>query len=405
VKIWILTSSFPANPGDARAAAGLFVADFAVALAEAGHQVSVVTPDKQSGEKRDPPGVRVHWFAWRGGRKPLSTLRPYLPADGLAILSLFRRGAQALEELYRREAPDHVLAMWAAPSGILAVWLKRRRGVPVTTWCLGSDIWTLGRYPILRGVVRRVLRASSFVFADGVQLAEDAEKLAGRSCGFMPSSRRLDRALDRRLSPSEAGVRFLFIGRYARVKGVDVLLEAMAEFSRREPSGHLYLFGGGPLEAQIRRRAGGSDLRGRVTIGAWADEATAVSWLAASDCVVIPSRMESIPVIFSDAIQMGRPLIVSDVGDMGRLLREHPAGLVVPPEDPSALCAAMLQMAAQDRDRYTPRIQELAAQFDVARVAAAWIRRVQSAPSSQEPSPQSSPRPPGAGGSFSASRS
>jgi glycosyltransferase involved in cell wall biosynthesis len=405
VKIWILTSSFPANPGDGRAAAGLFVADFAAALAEAGHQVRVVTPDKQAGEKRDPPGVRVHWFAWRGGRKTLSNLRPYLPADALATISLFRRGAQALEDLWRQETPDHVLAMWAAPGGILAVWLKRRRGVPVTIWCLGSDVWTLGRYPVLRGVVRRVLRASDFVFADGVQLAEDAARLAGRPCEFMPSSRRLDRALARRLPSSEDGVRFLFIGRYARVKGVDVLLEAMAEFSRREPSGHLYLFGGGPLEAQIRERAARSDLQGRVTIGAWADEATAVSWLAASDCVVIPSRMESIPVIFSDALQMGRPLIASDVGDMGRLLREHPAGLVVPPEDASALCAAMLQMAAQDRDRYTPCIQELAAQFDVARVAAAWIRRVQSAPSPQEPSPRSSPRPPGAGGSPSASRS
>ena len=63
MKIWILTSSFPANPQDARAAAGLFVADFAVALAEAGHEVSVVTPDKQPGEKRDPPGVEVDWFA------------------------------------------------------------------------------------------------------------------------------------------------------------------------------------------------------------------------------------------------------------------------------------------------------------------------------------------------------
>ena len=104
----------------------------------------------------------------------------------------------------------------------------------------------------------------------------------------------------------------------------------MAEFSRDEPSGHLYLFGGGPLETQIRRRAAQPDLRGRVTIGGWADEAVAVSWLAACDCVVIPSRMESIPVIFSDALQMGRPLIVSDVGDMGSLLREHPAGLVVP---------------------------------------------------------------------------
>ena len=35
---------------------------------------------------------------------------------------------------------------------MLATGLKRRRGVPVTTWCLGSDIWTLGRIPlVLRG--------------------------------------------------------------------------------------------------------------------------------------------------------------------------------------------------------------------------------------------------------------
>jgi glycosyltransferase involved in cell wall biosynthesis len=399
MKVWILTSSFPSSPQDARAAAGLFVADFAVALAEAGHEVHVITPDKRSGDKRDPPGVRVHWFPWRGGRKTLSSLRPYLPGDLIAMVSLFRRGAQALDALYQQDAPDHVLAMWAAPSGLLATGLKRRRGVPVTTWCLGSDIWTLGRIPFVRGVLRRVLRASDHVFADGVRLARDAQALGGRPCEFLPSSRRLARAAPPRELPA-AGTRFLFIGRYARVKGVDVLLEAMAELAQREPRAHLHLFGGGPLEARIRQRAARPDLRGRVTVGGFADEAVAASWLAASDCVVIPSRMESIPVIFSDALQMGRPLIASDVGDMGTLLRAHPAGLVVPPEDASALCAAMLQMAAQDRSRYAPEIQKLAAQFDVTKVAAAWIRRVQS-----RPSPGTSPREPGAGGSSSASRS
>ena len=340
----------------------------------------MVTPDK-TGEKRDPPGVSVSWFAWRGVDKPLAGLRPYLPGDWLATVSLFRRGSSALDELHRRDPPDHVLAMWAVPAGALAVGLKRRHGVSVTTWCLGSDIWTLGRYPILRGWVRRVLRASNLVFADGLQLAAEAQRIAGRPCEFMASGRRLDRALDQRLSPPEPGVRFLFIGRYARVKGVDVLLEAMAEFSRRQPSGHLYVFGGGPLEAQVRARAERPDLRGRVSIGGYADEAATVSWLAACDCVVIPSRMESIPVIFSDALQMGRPLIASDVGDMGALLRAQPAGLVVPPDDPSALFAAMLQLAGEDRSRYAPRIHELAARFDMTKVADEWIRRVQSAPS------------------------
>jgi glycosyltransferase involved in cell wall biosynthesis len=376
MKIWIITSSFPLNPQDARAAAGLFVKDFAMALAEAGHDITVITPDKLGGDKVDPPGMRVHWFAWRGGRKTLSTMKPYHPGDALAMLSLFRQGQKILETLYEQSAPDHVLAMWAVPAGYLAMGLKRSHGVPFTTWCLGSDIWVYGKYPILRGVVRRVLKASDLVFADGLQLADDAERLADRRCPFMASSRRLNHALIRPLDLSVEGPRFLFIGRYAPVKGVDVLLEAMVEFARRRPSGHLYLFGGGPLDAQLRARADQSDLQGRVTIGGYADEATAVSYLAACDCVVIPSRMESIPVIFSDALQMGKPMIVSDVGDMGRLLRERPAGLVVPTEDSAALCDAMIAMATGDRRRYDGPVRVLAERFDVARTAQEWLNRV-----------------------------
>src|SRR5262245_14079044 len=102
MKLWIITSSFPLNPGDARAAAGLFVKDFAVALAEAGHDVTVITPDKRPGEKVDPPGVRVNWFPWRGGRKTLSSMKPYHPGDALAMLSLYRNGRRALESLYEQ---------------------------------------------------------------------------------------------------------------------------------------------------------------------------------------------------------------------------------------------------------------------------------------------------------------
>jgi glycosyltransferase involved in cell wall biosynthesis len=73
---------------------------------------------------------------------------------------------------------------------------------------------------------------------------------------------------------------------------------------------------------------------------------------------------------------MGKPLIVSDVGDMGRLLRRHPAGLVVPPDDSRALCEAMITMATDTRRRYDAPVRELAQQFDVTRTAREWLKLI-----------------------------
>jgi len=203
-------------------------------------------------------------------------------------------------------------------------------------------------------------------------LAEEVRRLSGRACEFLPSARRLDRSRARTV-PHGTGFRFLFIGRYAAVKGVDVLLDAMSEYVRRGHDGQLFLFGGGPLEAFVRRRASAPDLRERVTIGGFADEETVVTWLQACDCLVIPSRLESIPVVLSDALQMRRPVIVSDVGDMGSVVRDGAAGLVVAPESPMALADAMVEMSATGRGPYARGLDELAAQFDIAAIAARWL--------------------------------
>jgi glycosyltransferase involved in cell wall biosynthesis len=374
MRLCIITSSFPLNPTDARAAAGLFVKDFALAVRDLGHRVVVVTPDKTPGEKVEIPGLPVHWYPWRGGDKILATLKPWRPGDALAMASLFKRGIRALDRLVESEGFDHVLAMWAVPAGYLARGVKQRHGIPFSTWCLGSDIWTYARYPVVRGLIRRILLASDHIFADGLQLANDVTRLSGRPCPFLASSRRLDRSLIKPVEVPDEGFKFLFIGRYAKVKGVDVLLEAMATFLKAGGTGTLQLLGGGPLDADVRERVARADLRAHVTVGGFADEATVVSHLDASDCLVIPSRMESIPVVLSDALQMDRPVIVSDVGDMGRLLSEHRAGLVVPPEDSEALASAMLKMAAGGKAGFDPK--SLAETFDVRRTAASWCDEV-----------------------------
>ena len=48
--------------------------------------------------------------------------------------------------------------------------------------------------------------------------------------------------------------------------------------------------------------------------------------------LIIPSRIESVPLILSDGLQMELPIMVTDVGDMGVLVRRYAAGLVCRPE-------------------------------------------------------------------------
>jgi glycosyltransferase involved in cell wall biosynthesis len=57
--------------------------------------------------------------------------------------------------------------------------------------------------------------------------------------------------------------------------------------------------------------------------------------------VVIPSRSESIPLVFSEALRFNKELIVTDVGDMGMLGRQYGVAQVVPPENVMALEESM----------------------------------------------------------------
>ena len=59
-------------------------------------------------------------------------------------------------------------------------------------------------------------------------------------------------------------------------------------------------------------------------------------FLNAADFLVIPSRIESIPVVFSDAIQSGTPVISTPVGDLPQLIKNNHCGVVADEISPHA---------------------------------------------------------------------
>jgi glycosyltransferase involved in cell wall biosynthesis len=57
--------------------------------------------------------------------------------------------------------------------------------------------------------------------------------------------------------------------------------------------------------------------------------------LAATDIVVLPSRIEGLPLFAVEALASGRPVVATAVGGTPEVVIDHETGLLVPPEDSS----------------------------------------------------------------------
>jgi glycosyltransferase involved in cell wall biosynthesis len=121
------------------------------------------------------------------------------------------------------------------------------------------------------------------------------------------------------------------------------------------------------LEGNLKRNVSYYGLKDEVTIEGPVDEYTMTALLIKCHTLIIPSRVESIPVVLSDALQVGCDVIVSNVGDMGPLVRSYQAGIVVDELSPEAFKDAILSQLKRKKDEFQEGRRKLYALFDLER--------------------------------------
>lgn len=130
----------------------------------------------------------------------------------------------------------------------------------------------------------------------------------------------------------------LGVGRLSHVKGFDLLDPARCVL--RTPGAILRVIGEGPerpaLEALHIPLAGSRN--------------EAAELLAAADVVVCPSRSEGFPQVPLQAMAASVPVVATRVGGTPEVVVHESTGILVPPEDPAALAAAIDRLLA-DRSR------------------------------------------------------
>lgn len=138
-----------------------------------------------------------------------------------------------------------------------------------------------------------------------------------------------------------APARFLHAGRLTEDKGLRVLLAAAG---RLGAAARVVVAGRGRLEEELRRRVAAERLP--VDVLGFAPRDDIERELCAATAAVLPSLWyENCPMAILEAAARGVPSIASDLGGMAELIDHGREGMLVPPNDPAALAAAMLRLA------------------------------------------------------------
>jgi glycosyltransferase involved in cell wall biosynthesis len=341
-------------------AGGLFQFAFQLgsALGELGHQVVLLTgPRPELRSTTDRFRVVPVLPTWHGGEGRSNIVRK---------LRRVVRGARYLAAwatVYwhvARTRPDVLqLAEWRFfIDGPLAAILAERRWSAVTVDLAHSPIpleeqrntgSSYRQGPLLRWGLSRGYRSMDSVLVLGRASRDDQH-------AHWPSTRRVDvvphgdeTALVQASPPPPSANEptVTFFGSLTRYKGIDVLLAAHERILQTTPGARLVI-AGAPMPdldvGELRRAV--SALPGAELHEGYVPIEEVGTLVGEARVVVAPYRRSNASGVVRLAQTLGRPVVVTDVGDLAETVSDGETGFVVPPEDPEALATAVGRVLA-----------------------------------------------------------
>lgn len=307
-------------PSDRRPAWGSFVANRVDALRRLGRTVDVV-------------GLADR--AWAPAR--------YASLTGATVRALAGPRPAAVVEA-------HI----AYPTGLFALPVAARLRAPLVLFAHGSDVLRLpDRSGPDRALARRVFGRAALVIANSDYLAGEVSARLGvdpARVAVVPPGIKYDNFVAaRQARTNDERADLLFVANLIPRKGLDVLLDALAELDRRgEPVPRLTVIGDGPERVRLTQRARTAGLPVDFR-GARPQEEVATAMVAAR-IVVVPSREEALGLAALEGMAAGCVTVVAGVGGLAEVTVDGVNGLVCRPEDPVDLARAINRAEAITAD-------------------------------------------------------
>ncbi len=266
----------------------------------------------------------------------------------------------------RRFRPDVVFAHFLFPAGAAAAMAAAAARAPLVVMAHGQDVANLESMRWVRRPTRAVLSRASELIVNShwlgerlrAQLPGSADEFEVIDCGvdledFAP---RPAAAARETLGWGADGPAFVCVGSLIERKNVVELADAFARLGR----GSLAFVGDGPLRAALEPRE-------RVLVVGRVGHESVPEWIAAADVLCQPSKREPFGQAALEAMAMARTVVATEVGGPAEFVSPD-AGVLVDPDDPDALTAALERAVAMPSPNQAAR--DAAAEHEVGRQTA-----------------------------------
>jgi glycogen(starch) synthase len=141
--------------------------------------------------------------------------------------------------------------------------------------------------------------------------------------------------------PRKGPAQLLFLGRLEYEKGVHDAIAALPRIRRTHPGTTLTIAGGGTQQQWLVAEARKHKVLKATTFVGHLDHDALIRLLHTADAAVLPSHYEPFGIVALEAAATGIPLVTSDVGGLGEAVINGQTGMSYPPRDVARLAAAV----------------------------------------------------------------